>query len=204
MNRVRVILSMAGVATAGVLLLAACSGGAGSSTAAAPNTSDPQTQTSSVEPDSGSANSAASDPATEADVDTTALTATKSSTLGTVVTDSKGRTLYRFDNDTTNPSTSHCTGACAVKWPPVIGSGQVTLNGVDQSAASTVTRPDGSKQLTIGGWAVYEFSGDGGPGDVKGQGIGGTWFAITPQGKKAGTTGQQAPTTTGGSAGYGY
>lgn len=201
MNRVRVILSMAGVATAGVLLLAACSSGAGSSTAAAPNTS---ARIRSSEPASAPAHSAATDSSAEADVATTALTATTSSTLGTIVTDSKGRTLYRFDNDTTNPSVSHCTGACAVKWPPVTGSGQVTLNGVDQSEASTVTRPDGSKQLTIGGWAVYEFSGDSGPGDTKGQGVGGTWFAITPQGKKAGATGQQAPTTTGGSAGYGY
>jgi predicted lipoprotein with Yx(FWY)xxD motif len=106
-----------------------------------------------------------------------------------VVTDSNGMTLYRFDQDTANPPATHCAGQCAVKWPPalVTGDGTVTVQGVDRSLVGTVTRPDGSRQLTLHGWPLYRFANDAAPGDAKGQGVGGTWFAATPQGAKATT-----------------
>jgi predicted lipoprotein with Yx(FWY)xxD motif len=199
MSRVRVVISMAGIAAASAVMLAACSGGAGSSTAAAPNPTGARTEA----PASTSANTPVAGP--------NSLTATRSSTLGTIVTDGRQKTLYRFDKDTATPSASHCTGTCAETWPPVIASGDVTLDGVSQAEAGIVTRPDGSRQLTIAGWPVYEYSGDSAPGDVKGQGVGNTWFAVTPDGKKAGAAGQQTPATTGqqapstgDSSGYGY
>ena len=113
----------------------------------------------------------------------------KDSPLGKIVVDQDGRTLYRFDKDSPQPPTTTCTGGCQTTWPPEIiqPGGKVYADGVDKSVVGTVTRPDGTKQLTIAGWPLYRFSGDHAAGDTKGQGVNGTWFAIAPDGKKAST-----------------
>jgi predicted lipoprotein with Yx(FWY)xxD motif len=118
---------------------------------------------------------------------TTKLAAAEIDTLGTIVTDSQGRTLYRFDDDTARPSVSNCAGDCAVKWPPaLVGKGQtVRLAGVNQALVGTVKRADGSMQLTLAGWPLYQFAKDTLPGDTLGQGVGGVWFAATPEGTRA-------------------
>lgn len=111
----------------------------------------------------------------------------KQSPLGTIVVDSQGRTLYRFDKDSPTPSTTNCTGGCQTTWPPVViqPHGKVYTNGVPTSKVGTVRRPDGSLQLTVAGWPVYRFSGDHAAGDTNGQGVNGTWFAVAPNGTKA-------------------
>jgi predicted lipoprotein with Yx(FWY)xxD motif len=108
-------------------------------------------------------------------------------TLGTVLTDREGKTLYRFDKDTVQPAAvSNCYEACAVAWPPLLAEGkELTFTGIDQKMIGTVTRKDGTKQVTINKWPVYTYAKDAAPGDFKGQGMGGTWFAVTPEGKKA-------------------
>jgi predicted lipoprotein with Yx(FWY)xxD motif len=99
--------------------------------------------------------------------------------LGPTVVDAQGKTLYALTDDSSGTST--CNDACADAWPPV--PGDVTI---DESAvtadSTTITRDDGSSQLQIGEWPVYTFSGDTGPGDVNGQGSGGVWFAVAPDG----------------------
>ncbi|MEC3918481.1 hypothetical protein [Nocardia sp. CDC160] len=108
-------------------------------------------------------------------------------TVGPRVTDAEGRSLYRFDKDTPKPSRSNCSGDCAVTWPPLLvkrGQG-LYLNGVDPAQAGFIERADGSCQITVGGWPVYYFSKDQKPGDLNGQGVGGTWFAVGPSGGKA-------------------
>jgi predicted lipoprotein with Yx(FWY)xxD motif len=109
----------------------------------------------------------------------------ESKKLGKVVTDSEGFTLYRFDNDTASPPASNCAGACAKAWPVVAAEGAKAAPGVDASLIGEVTRADGGKQLTIGNWPMYRYAKDTKPGDVNGQGVGGTWFAAAPDGKKA-------------------
>jgi predicted lipoprotein with Yx(FWY)xxD motif len=141
------------------------------------------------------------------------LTAVRHPQLGAVVTDATGFTLYRFDKDTAKPPTSNCVADCAVTWPPALaGDGEVAVEGIDHSLIGTITRPDGSRQITIAGWPAYQYAGDTQAGDVTGQGVGGVWFALTPQGGKAGapagpaTTAAKAaakPTTTRAPA-YGY
>ena len=123
-----------------------------------------------------------------------ALTASPTDALGTVVVDGTGYTLYRFDKDKPKPSRSNCNGPCAVQWPPVIvasadAAKYLPLDGVDRGVLGTVERADGAWQLTIGGWPVYRFIGDKQAGDSAGQGVGKTWFAVTPTGKKAVATG---------------
>jgi len=117
----------------------------------------------------------------------TVLVANSTDKLGTVVVDGQGYTLYRFDKDTAKPPVSNCAGECAQKWPPVLATPgtPLTVDGVAEQAVGTINRPDGSIQLTLGGWPVYRYSGDTTPGAVAGQGVSGTWAAVTPDGGKA-------------------
>ncbi|MFB7394793.1 SCO0930 family lipoprotein [Streptomyces sp. NPDC056191] len=105
--------------------------------------------------------------------------------LGPLVADAAGFTLYRFDKDTADPSSSACAGDCAKTWPPVPASA-TEPGGVDAARTGSVKRADGTEQLTIAGWPVYRFAKDTAPGQTNGQGVGGTWFAVTPDGGKAG------------------
>ena len=119
----------------------------------------------------------------------------------TVLTSSKGFTLYSFAPDTS--TTSKCNGTCAQNWPPV--KGPVTAAGVT-GTFGTIKRSDGSAQATFDGHPLYTFVGDTAPGQAKGNGLnaaGGLWHEIT-------TSGTAATTPAGGSSsgssggGYGY
>ncbi|WP_328420564.1 SCO0930 family lipoprotein [Streptomyces sp. NBC_00443] len=105
--------------------------------------------------------------------------------LGKVLTDSSGLTLYRFDKDTAEPPKSSCDGDCAKKWPPVPADDATAGAGIDKALLGSVTRTDGTKQLTVDGWPAYRFAKDTNAGDANGQGVGGTWYALAPDGKKA-------------------
>lgn len=113
--------------------------------------------------------------------------------LGPVLTDSAGFTLYRFDKDTAKPSKSNCDGDCAKTWPVVAAGDATAAAGMDPALLGEVVRTDGSKQLTVAGWPVYRFSKDTKAGDTNGQGVGGTWFAAAPDGKKAAKAAAPAP-----------
>lgn len=107
--------------------------------------------------------------------------------VGQYVSDGTGRSLYRFDKDTAQPSASNCSGQCAETWPPLTVTREQALfaAGVDPQRVGLIERADGNCQITIGGWPVYYFSKDKNPGDLLGQGVGGTWFAVAPTGGKA-------------------
>ncbi|WP_432026278.1 SCO0930 family lipoprotein [Streptomyces sp. 1222.5] len=113
------------------------------------------------------------------------LTVSDNADLGKVLTDGAGLTLYRFDKDTANPPKTNCDGDCATTWPPVPADDATAGAGIDKALLGEVSRPDGSKQLTIGGWPAYRYAKDVNPGDVNGQGVGGKWYALAPNGKKA-------------------
>lgn len=57
--------------------------------------------------------------------------------------------------------------------------------GIDAGALGEVERSDGTRQLTIAGWPVYRYAKDTKAGEAKGEGVGGTWHAVAPDGKKA-------------------
>jgi predicted lipoprotein with Yx(FWY)xxD motif len=118
--------------------------------------------------------------------------------LGKVVTDQNGRTLYRHDKDKSKPPVSNCTGECTKAWPPVVVNdpSKIKLSGVDQTLVGTLTRADGTVQITLNGWPLYRSAKDSRAGDVNGQGLNGTWYAATPSGKKAET--QAGPPADGG------
>ena len=123
--------------------------------------------------------------------------------LGTIVVNGKGLTVYRFDADTTKPSVSNCSGACARLWPPVRFTKKLRLTGIPRSAIGNIMTKDGICQATIDGRPAYTYAKDTAPGQLNGQGIGGQWFAMAPDGAKAG--GGLAPGSPGGGSGsYGY
>ncbi|WP_367128907.1 hypothetical protein [Saccharothrix sp. HUAS TT1] len=121
------------------------------------------------------------------------LSATESERVGWFVADAGGFALYRFDKDTAKPPKSNCDAACLELWPPVLVSDHTMTSGVDPTLVGSVARADGSKQVTLAGWPLYRYAGDKKAGDLAGQGKGGTWFAVTPEGKKAQTEDGAAP-----------
>jgi predicted lipoprotein with Yx(FWY)xxD motif len=155
-SRLRMLLALLAVA-AGAAVLAACSSSGTSST-------------------SGGSSTSTSSPA--------AATAgsLKTAKIGgaTVLTSSKGFTLYSFAPDT--PTKSNCNGTCAQNWPPVKGPATAAkVNGT----FGTIKRSDGSAQATFDGHPLYTFVGDTAPGQNKGNGLnaaGGLWHEITTSG----------------------
>lgn len=107
----------------------------------------------------------------------TALKTTKIKGV-TVVTDSKGFTLYWFAPDT--PSMSKCTGTCASIWPP-LKAPAAAGPGVT-GKLGTLTRPGGSVQATYNGHPLYTYTADTAPGQANGNGVnlnGGVWHEVT-------------------------
>ena len=135
---------------------------------------------SSANPTTVAAKSAAT-VAPAAHASAAAIAKTASDALGTIVVDAEGRTLYGFTKDVNGTST--CVGACATAWPPMLVSGDVAVDGLDKNLFSVVDRPDGTKQLKMGKWPLYRFSGDAAAGDTDGQGSGGSWFVLGTDGK---------------------
>jgi predicted lipoprotein with Yx(FWY)xxD motif len=108
------------------------------------------------------------------------------STLGRILVDSKGITLYDFPPD--KGVTSVCYGACAALWPPLITHGKpIAGPGARASLLGTTRRKDGKLQVTYGGHPLYYFVTDRKPGQTTGQGVnqfGGPWWVISPAGKE--------------------
>ena len=110
--------------------------------------------------------------------------ATAETSLGTIVVDGEGMTVYQFDADTQGGDASSCSGQCAENWPAVPGGDAAPeLDGVT-GEVGTITGVDGEPQLTLGGWPLYYFVGDEAPGDVNGQGVSDVWWVLTPAGER--------------------
>lgn len=112
--------------------------------------------------------------------------AVTSSSLGRILVNGQGRTLYLFEKDTGKAST--CYDACATAWPPVTTSGApVARTGVVASKLGTTKRRDGTLQVTDNGHPLYMYSGDAKSGQTNGQGLdefGAEWYALSPAGNK--------------------
>jgi hypothetical protein len=79
---------------------------------------------------------------------------------------------------------SACSGACASAWPPVTGTA-TAAGSAKASDLGTITRSDGTKQVTYDGHPLYYFVGDSGPGTASGQGsdnFGAKWWLVSPAG----------------------
>ncbi|MEP6630813.1 MAG: hypothetical protein ABJA89_10100 [Lapillicoccus sp.] len=158
-------LALVGVVTLG---LAACGSTTDAPTPAAP-----------------AASSASSSAASSAAASTVAVAGT---TLGRVVVDDKGRTLYMYGKDTAGSGKSACTGGCLTAWPPVLATGTPTATGVT-GTLGTIDTPDGKKQVTLNGWPLYTYAKDAKAGDTTGQNVGQVWFVLDQTGTPVKETG---------------
>jgi len=102
--------------------------------------------------------------------------------LGKVLVNGAGLTLYVFTAD--GGGKSACTGGCAANWPPVAGGSAPTLGaGLTAADFASITRDDGSAQATFHGMPLYTYGGDKAAGDVNGQGLSGKWYVVGADGK---------------------
>jgi predicted lipoprotein with Yx(FWY)xxD motif len=107
--------------------------------------------------------------------------------LGTVLVNSKGRTLYMFVPDKRKKVT--CVGSCAAAWPPVKlpkGSKAVAVGKVKAVLLGSDRDPAGGRVVTYNKWPLYTYIGDTAPGQAKGQALnlnGGLWYVLSPSGK---------------------
>jgi predicted lipoprotein with Yx(FWY)xxD motif len=130
----------------------------------------------------------------------------RSTSLGRVLVDARGRTLYLFEAD--RIAKSACYGQCAAVWPPYLtGGAPLAGPGVKPGLLRTAKRRDGKLQLVYAGHPLYFFSGDASAGQVKGEGIehfGGSWYVLGAAGKKIEPAPSGGTTTTPGyGGGYG-
>jgi predicted lipoprotein with Yx(FWY)xxD motif len=113
-----------------------------------------------------------------------ATVTTRHTSVGTVLVDSQGRTLYLFKKDEGAMST--CYGSCASLWPPLTTDGKASAGkGVVAGKLGTSKRTDGATEVTYAGHPLYTYAGDAKPGDVNGQGLdqfGAEWDALPPSG----------------------
>ena len=113
-----------------------------------------------------------------------ALLRTADSSLGEIVVDGEGMTVYMFDNDTQGSASSSCSGQCAANWPALTtDSESPTVEGVT-GEVGTITGIDGALQVTLNGWPLYYFAGDAAAGDDNGQGVNEVWWVLTPAGER--------------------
>ncbi|HEY0516658.1 MAG TPA: hypothetical protein VGD00_06020 [Solirubrobacteraceae bacterium] len=115
------------------------------------------------------------------------MIATKHDKLGTVLAAGpKKLTVYLFEADKNGQSA--CSGTCAKFWPPVTTSGEAQASGAAVAAdLGTITRADGTKQVTYKGHPLYLFAKDKDSGDAYGQGVkafGASWYTLRPNGSK--------------------
>ena len=102
------------------------------------------------------------------------------SSLGEILVDADGRSLYLFMPDAQGEST--CYDACESNWPPLTVEG-IAGDGVEAALLGTTERTDGSVQVTYNGWPLYHFGGDAAAGDTNGQGLNDVWFVVSPTGE---------------------
>ena len=182
----RPLVALVALAAVGVLAAGCGSNGSGSSSGGMGGYGS-----SGTAPASGGASSAATVSAT-------------STSLGMVLVDGSGRTLYLFGKD--QPNQSACSGACVAAWPADQSSGTPKAgSGVKASLLGTIKRSDNTTQVTYNHHPLYHYAGDSQPGQQNGQGVnafGAAWFVVAPAG--AAVSGGATATTAGGYSSSGY
>jgi predicted lipoprotein with Yx(FWY)xxD motif len=101
------------------------------------------------------------------------------SSLGFYLVNGSGFSLYVFTNDTQGSGVSTCYGGCATFWPAVSVASIAIPPGLNSSSFGIITRTGGEKQATYDGWPLYNYAGDSGAGQTKGEGVDGTWFVAS-------------------------
>lgn len=172
----RSLLLPAAVAVAAIV--AACSSGSGATTA--PSVAAP----ASVAPSEAPASEAPSESAAASPAAGGVSIALADSSLGKIVVDGEGKTLYMFTPD--EGGTPTCYDQCAANWPALTAddaSGVTAGAGLDQAKVTVVDRTDGGKQVKYGEYPLYYFANDAAAGDTNGQGLNDKWYVVGADGE---------------------
>jgi predicted lipoprotein with Yx(FWY)xxD motif len=118
------------------------------------------------------------------------LVVRQDSNIGAYLVEENGKAVYINVNDTAG-TTSTCDDICAQTWVPVPYTGSdiaavdesMIGENVDVSLLGTITRDDGTEQLTYNGWPLYTYVNDMENGDLMGNGMDNTWYLISPEGE---------------------
>jgi predicted lipoprotein with Yx(FWY)xxD motif len=112
------------------------------------------------------------------------IKSTLSDTHGQILTDENGVAVYALTKDTQKGTTSACTDQeCTSKWKPVTTqAAPVAGQGVVQNLLGTITRQDGTMQVTYNGWPLYYLISETTSGTTNGQGMENEWFLLSPSG----------------------
>ena len=169
-SRPLTFLASAAVIPLAGLAVAACGGGSAATAAQSSARSTTTTVTTPIRTPSKSA----------------AVRVAKSS-LGSILVNSAGRTLYLFEADSRTKSA--CTGACATAWPPLLAKGAPTagagLNRLQARNDQPLGRqPSGHLQRPSRSTCSSMTHR---PAKRTGQGVtafGAAWFAVSPAGKQ--------------------
>jgi predicted lipoprotein with Yx(FWY)xxD motif len=160
---------------------AASSATSSATTAAATPTTAAAAPTSAAADNSGYGNAYAIPPTAAAAASGAGGISLADSSLGKIVVDANGMTLYAFLKDTGGTST--CSAACANAWPPATATGTPTSGTGITAALTAVARPDGTMQLKLGDWPLYRFAGDSAKGETNGQGSNSVWYVVGADGQ---------------------
>jgi len=170
------ILSAFGATGLVALAIAGCGGGGSTSSSYATSATTASTPAAATTAASGATAGIAT------------VSVVHNSSLGSIlVAGPKQRTVYLFAADKGPAST--CSGACAEVWPPVITTtSPKATDGANTADLGTITRSDGTKQVTYKGHPLYYYAGDGtSGGETSGQAIssfGAPWYVLTPSGSE--------------------
>ena len=162
---------------AATAVVAACSSGGGAT--AAPSVAAPSVAPSEAPSAAASEAASASAPAAM-----TAEIALAESSLGQIIVDGAGKTLYMFQPD--EAGTPTCYDDCATAWPPLLADDAASVTagtGLDAAKITVVDRTDGGKQVKYGNWPLYYFANDAAAGDVNGQGLNDVWYVVGADGE---------------------
>ena len=130
--------------------------------------------------------------------DSSGTVSLRKTTLGPVLVNSKGHTLYMFAKDKNGKSA--CNGSCAKYWPALVTQGKPTAgSGVKPSLLGTTTRSNGSRQVTYNKHPLYTYVLDKRSGQTAGEGVsafGARWYAVSATGRAVVKTSTTTSTTT--------
>jgi len=124
--------------------------------------------------------------------------------LGSVLVDVNGRTLYLFEGDRPNVSTLSAAGRAI--WPPFTAKAKPAAKaGVNAALIGMIPGSGGAGQVTYNGHPLYYYVGDQQTGQTTGQGLnqfGARWYVLSAAGQPI--TSPATAATGSATAGYGY
>ena len=168
-NRVR-----AATAVSGMVL---CTAVAGCATSTVPGSAYGVTSATAMGATS-SASSGAPAPRRSAPGGSVALLTIRKTTIGYVLADASGYTVYTDARDPKNTSKPACTGRCLLAWFPVTGKAKAAKGVRLHAVLGSITRSTEVVQATYNGYPLYTFGSDSAPGMTSGNDSGGIWHVI--------------------------